>query len=169
MAAAVAGAAIGGIANVIGSAIQAGTQKSIANAQNSSNQLMQGKDIDYKLKALGETNENNIQIQQLQGNTSRDVANISGLTSRDVANIGGLWQNQINERNTQTQLKLQQQELDRSQLIRDNLVKQLTAAGLPSYLAYVQPDESMLQTRRVGGHNVTIYKGSNMRLYGIQG
>jgi len=179
MALAAVGAIAGGIGSVVSGAINAASQNAITEKQIDSNQLMQNRDIDFKLKALQSSNQNNLDVQNLQGNTSRDVANttanasrdvanISGLTAKDVANIAGQWQNSINERNTQTQLKLQRQEFDRAQMLRDNLVGQLKSAGLPEYLAYVQPDESMLQTRRVGGHNVTIYKGSNMSLYGIQ-
>jgi len=179
MALAAVGAIAGGVGSVISGAINAASQNAITDKQISSNQYMQTQDIDFKLKALQKTNQNNLDVQNLQGNANRDVANISGtatrdvanisgLTARDVANIAGQWQNTVNERNTQTQLAMQQRELDRAQLLRDNLASQLKGAGLPEYLAYVQPDESMLQTRRVAGHNVTIYKGTNLGLYGIQ-
>jgi len=169
IAGAIAAAAIAGTASALGTGIKAGVDDQANRRNNATNAGMQVIDIGWQKQRqqIQIANDQNLQSKELQNRL--DVTNVSGLTNRDVANIAGQWASVNNERTTSTQLALQKREFDQSNYLRTNLVKQLAAAGLPEYLAYIQPDESMMQTRRVGGHNVTVYKGSNMRLYGVGG
>lgn len=167
MALAAAGAIAGSVGSVLSSTIGAISENAKVDKQIASSQQMQGVDIEWQKQKQNLDIQNQQKLQSGELQNRLDVTNLSGLTNRDVANISGQWASQNNLRTTQTQLQLQTNEFQQSNWLRENLVNQLKSAGLPEYLAYVQPDESMLQTRRVAGHNVTLYKGTNMHLYGL--
>lgn len=175
-------AIIGGIAGLIGQGIQ---KSNVNNTLKNNLQLqeMRGKQslqqINLQnagsLTLQGVTNKGLIDVENLRGSTARDVENLRAniamqdqvnqqvlevyrgqyaLKNQELANKG---MTDVASLNTQSQQLIQQRQFEQTNYLRSNLQAQLEAAGLPSYLAFIQPDESMMLTRQVRGLNFAQY------------
>jgi len=61
------------------------------------------------------------------------------------------------------QKAMQKRAIGQANYLRGRLEGDLTKAGLPSYLAYIQPDRSLLEMRQVRGLNYnTVYRQNEL-------
>lgn len=164
MAAAVAGAALGAVGGVISSAITAGVDRANTKDTLANNLQLQDKRGQNALDVQDKVNAGGTIIKTIEGSNLRDVEKIRGTNNQATQGIVNKGMTDVASINTDTSKYLQQQAFAQSTYIRNNLQKSLEDAGLPSYLAFIQPDESLMQVRQVRGLNfATYYPGQRFK------
>jgi len=88
-------------------------------------------------------------LQKMQNDAAEYIARLQSEATR--YNSDRMFNS--NQLTTDTQKQLQQQNFEQANNIRKNLEANLKAAGLPSYLAYIQPDASLMEIRQIRGVN----------------
>lgn len=135
-------------ANIVN--VQELNRKAIADSTNSTNLGITNVQEKNKYAMAGMLNATNTGIAKLQSDTMLNTNALNNTTSSRNTDVTTDTQRYIADVNARTQIQLKQM-----------AEQSLQRAGLPTYLAYVDPNSSMLERRVLRGTNViTSYKSA---------